>query len=616
MLAMLNNLLTTVYLTIVIVLLYPLISPFFLLPPKVKPVKFVQVELAVIIAFLLSLIPLFILVSNCGTITLSFKQWIDTPIFDICLCFKFDIYSVLFLPVAFFVTWSIVQFTSWYIEQDPGLENFFKFLLSFLAAIVILVTGNNICQIFIGWEGVGIISFLLIGWWSARSDANTAALQAVIYNRVGDIGFMLALAWTAIKFAGWELDYLLTSMINEDLTLPLLALVLGAVGKSAQFGLHPWLPSAMEGPTPVSALLHSSTIVVAGIFVLIRFSPLIEQNSFVLSVCLWIGALTTIFTAGCALTQNDIKKIIAFSTASQLGLIIVTIGLAQPDLAFFHICTHAFFKAILFLCAGVVIHALNDEQDIRKIGGLQQLLPFTSSCMSLGSLALAGTPYLSGFYSKDAIIESLNTSHSNACALALTLIATSFTAVYSLRITYYVSICHPRISPLTPMAEDKSLAIPPLKRLAYGSIIAGFILTSTVLPAKTPVITMSFELKVAALAVSILGLAIALQLAYMASTQSKDKPFLPLHRFSSMLGFFPTIVHRAVPLVSLVFGQRIANQLVDLNWLEKIGPKVIKFINIKLSQLVGNAQQGKIKTYFLFLCISFYLILVYYGKYL
>nr|YP_009407661.1 NADH dehydrogenase subunit 5 [Calotomus japonicus]BAZ95735.1 NADH dehydrogenase subunit 5 [Calotomus japonicus] len=612
---MLNNLLATVYITMVLVLLYPLLSPFFLSSLKMKPATGPQVEMAVIIAFFLSLIPLLVLISNSGIITLSFKQWIDTPIFDICLCFKFDSYSALFLPVAFFVTWSIVQFTAWYMERDPGLNNFFKFLLSFLAAMVVLVTANNMCQIFIGWEGVGIMSFLLIGWWSARSDANTAGLQAVVYNRVGDIGFMLALAWTAIKFAGWELDYLLTSMVNEDVTLPLLALVLGAVGKSAQFGLHPWLPSAMEGPTPVSALLHSSTMVVAGIFVLIRFSPLIQQNPFVLSVCLWIGALTTVFTAGCALTQNDIKKIIAFSTASQLGLMMVTIGLAQPDLAFFHICTHAFFKAMLFLCAGVVIHALNDEQDIRKMGGLQQLLPFTSSCMSLGSLALAGTPYLSGFYSKDAIIEALNTSYSNACALALTLIATSFTAVYSLRIAYYVSMCHPRILPYVPIAEDKLFAMPPLKRLAYGSIVAGFILTSTVLPTKTPVMTMSFDLKVAALAVSILGLVIALQLAHMASTQSKDKPSLPLHRFSSMLGFFPTIVHRLVPLTSLVFGQRIANQLIDYNWLEKIGPKIIKFVNIKLSRLVGNAQQGKIKTYFLFMCISFYLILIYYGKY-
>lgn len=422
-------------------------------------------------------------VGFCGSpVSINLTSWIDSEFMSISWEFLFDQLTVSMLIPVLYISSLIHIFSTDYMGEDPHNQRFFSYLSMFTFFMLMLVTGDNYLVMFIGWEGVGISSYLLINFWFTRLQANKAAIKALVMNRVGDWGFSIGL-W-AIFWAFGNLDFTtvfsLAPFMNEELiTIISICLLIAAMGKSAQIGLHTWLPDAMEGPTPVSALIHAATMVTAGVYLLLRSSPILEYGSTPLILITWVGALTAFFAATTGLLQNDLKRVIAYSTCSQLGYMVFACGLSNYSIGIFHLVNHAFFKALLFLSAGAVIHALNDEQDMRKMGGLVNLLPFTYTMILIGSLSLMALPFLTGFYSKDLILEVAFGQYlfTGNVAYWLGTISAVFTAFYSLRLLALTFLTYPngpKINYLGTHEAPLIMAIP-LVLLAIMSIFFGYV---------------------------------------------------------------------------------------------------------------------------------------------
>ncbi|MBM3483662.1 MAG: NADH-quinone oxidoreductase subunit L [Alphaproteobacteria bacterium] len=429
--------------------------------------------------------------NNPGKVELF--DWITSGTFQAAWAIRVDELTAVMIFVVTVVSFLVHVYSLGYMSHDEHKPRFFAYLSLFTFFMLALVTADNLLQLYFGWEGVGLASYLLIGFWYKRPSANAAAIKAFVVNRVGDFGFGLGILAIYLTFGSIEYDVIFAKapeMANQTFSFlsgefPILEvccvlLFIGAMGKSAQFLLHTWLPDAMEGPTPVSALIHAATMVTAGVFMVARCSPLFEYAPTALSVVTFFGATTAIFAATIAITQNDIKRVIAYSTCSQLGYMFFACGVSAYQAGIFHLTTHAFFKALLFLGAGSVIHAMSNEQDMRKMGGIWKLIPLTYGLMWIGNLALAGIPFFSGFFSKDAILESAFAAHTGLGEYAFWLgfLAAILTAFYSWRLLIMTFHGKPRADHHTMehVHESPWIMTLPLIVLAAGAIVSGYLL--------------------------------------------------------------------------------------------------------------------------------------------
>lgn len=600
-----------------------------------------------IVTFFISLFSFYEVALVSSPVYIKLTTWIDSELFNVDWGFLFDTLTVVMCCVVTFISSLVHIYSTEYMSHDPHLPRFMSYLSLFTFFMLILVTADNYVQMFVGWEGVGLCSYLLINFWFTRIQANKAAIKAMIVNRIGDFGLSLGILIIFIKYK--SVDYAtvfsLTPFYFEEnfkflnfdinlLTLIGILLFIGAIGKSAQLGLHTWLPDAMEGPTPVSALIHAATMVTAGVFLIARSSIIFEYTTTALNIITLIGAFTAFFAATVGLLQNDLKRVIAYSTCSQLGYMVFACGLSNYSVGIFHLTNHAFFKALLFLAAGSVIHAVADEQDMRKMGGLKNLLPFTYSIMLIGSFALMGFPFLTGFYSKDIILEVAYGKYSINGFLSFILgsFGAFFTAFYSTRLIYLTFLTNPNsYKSILFSAKESSYKINfVLITLAIPSIFIGFYLKDMFIGIGTnfwgnSIYTLSentnnidsefikHSVKLFPVIISCIGSLLSFllytffnKLMFQLKFSFLGKKF---YTFFNKKWFFDKIYNEYLTQILLKFGYRISYKIIDRGIIEVFGPLGLSNIISKKANFLYKLQTGFIYHYTLLMLTGSTLLL-------
>jgi proton-translocating NADH-quinone oxidoreductase chain L len=595
----------------------------------------------IFLSFLLSSYLFLDILTGGSVYILTLDKWIYSEFLQVDWCFCFDSLSSVMLVIVTFISFLVHFYSTEYMEHDPHLPRFMSYLSLFTFFMLVLVTANNFLQMFVGWEGVGVSSYLLINFWFTRIQANKSAIKAMLINRVGDFALLLALFTICFTFNSLNYDVVFTlapyafsyNLVLGGFEIPVLDFIciflfLGAMGKSAQIGLHTWLPDAMEGPTPVSALIHAATMVTAGVFLLARCSYFFELSPISLNLVVFIGSLTSIFAATTGLFQNDIKKVIAYSTCSQLGYMIFACGLSSYDVGIFHLSNHAFFKALLFLGAGSVIHACSDEQDMRKFGGLKNLLPFSYAVMLIGSLALIGFPFLSGFYSKDVILELSYSKYtfSGHFSYILGSLAAFCTAFYSARVLYFIFLSKPNGNKIVVLgAHEGSFRMGfPLFLLSFFSIFIGYISKEIfigfgtsfwgssifIIPSNYGLLNIEFlslTYKILPLILTFIGLfsayfLFAYNIFYYFSIKITPL-FKTFYTFFIKKWYFDRFYNEFLTQKVLSFSYFYSYKTIDRGLVEVVGPfGIVYFINL-LYVNVNKFQTGFILNYLVYICI-------------